>query len=343
MDLLDARALHDEVAAIDLHADTPKLMMAVGYDLGIRHEPPLPRSAWVGHVDLPRMREGGLAAQFFGLWTFPYPRAGCAAGVHRQLDALDAQCQRLGDQVARCLSAHEVRAAKATGKIAALAGIEGGHALEGRIENVEAFARRGVRYLGLLHFSANDIGYPAYGKGRADDRGLTPFGRDVIAEMNRLGVIVDLAHINRRGFFEALEASATPPMVTHTGVSGAHEHWRNIDDEQIRAVADRGGCVGVIFAPRYLGKDGVEAVADHVLHIVKVAGEDVPALGSDYDGFVRPPRGLADVAALPALTLALARRGLSRAALCKMLGENALRVMEAVPPRVAHEPMRAWA
>jgi len=345
MDLLDARALHDEVPAIDLHADTPKLMMAFDYDLAARHQPPLPRASWVGHVDLPRMREGGLAAQFFGLWTFPYPRAGCASGVHRQLDAVDAQVAKYSDKLAWCLSADDVRAAQASGRAAALAGIEGGHALEGKVANVEAFARRGVRYLGLMHFSANELGAPAMGKGADATRGLSRFGHDVVTEMNRVGMVVDLAHINRKGFFEALAVSTTAPMVTHTGVAGVHEHWRNIDDEQIRAVAERGGCVGVIFAPRYLGQDGIEAVCDHLLHIIKVAGEDVPALGSDFDGFVRPPKGLTDVAQLPHLTLALARRGLSRAALKKLLGENALRVLADVPPRVprAERPARAWA
>ena len=341
MDFLEARALHDEVAAIDLHADTPKLMATVDYDLGARHAP-LPRPmSYLGHVDLPRMREGGLAAQIFGLWTFPYPRMGCAAGVHRQLDALDAQIAKYSSEIERCLSADDVRAAKRAGRAAALTGIEGGHALEGKLENVEIFARRGVRYLGLLHFSANDLGAPAMGMGQNADRGLTPFGRDVIAEMNRVGMVVDLAHINRKGFYEALACSKTPPMVTHTGVTGAFEHWRNIDDLQIRAVADRGGCVGVIFAPRYLGGPGIDALCDHIVHIIDVAGEDVPALGSDFDGFVVPPEGLADVASLPMLTAALSKRGLSRGALRKLLGENALRVLHEVPPLVPFEAAEA--
>lgn len=329
----DARALHAEVAAIDLHADTPKLMWAFDYDVAQRHTPPLPGARYLGHVDLPRMREGGMAAQFFGLWTFPYPRAGCAAGVHRQLDAIERAVARHPGQLAFCRSADEIRAAKAAGRIAALAGIEGGHALEGRLERVEEFARRGVRYLGLLHFSANEIGRPAKGIGRADHEGLTPFGQRVIEECDRLGVIVDLAHINRKGFFEALEVCRGVPIVSHTGVAGVKAHWRNIDDEQIRAIADRGGVVGIIFAPRYLGRDGIDAVCDHILHVVKVAGENTPALGSDYDGMVKPPRGLEDVAAVPRLTAALLSRGLSRSAVKKLLGENALRVLAEVPPR----------
>ena len=117
----------------------------------------------------------------------------------------------------------------------------------------KAFARRGVRYLGLLHFSANAIGRPARGFRARADRGLTPFGVEVVDACARLGVLVDLAHINRRGFLEAVARRPGPLLVSHTGVCGVTPHWRNIDDEQLRAVADSGGCVGVVFAPRYLG------------------------------------------------------------------------------------------
>lgn len=331
MRLEDARALHDEIPVIDLHADTAKLMAHFGYDLAVRHDKLLPRFAsFVGHVDIPRMREGGLGGQFFGLWTRPVLRRGLAGAVHVQLDALDAQIAASTSDLVRAVSAEDVLAARAAGKIAALAGIEGAQALEGKLANVEAFAARGVRYIGLLHFSKNELGSPAYGLG-SGGAGLTDFGREVIAEMDRLGVLVDLAHINRAGFFDAMATATRPVMVTHTGVNGKCEHWRNLADDQIVAVADSGGCVGVIFAPRYLGGPGIAAVADHILHIIDVAGEDTPALGSDFDGFVRPPRELADVSMLPALTAHLAERGLGRVTLEKILGKNVLRVLDAVP------------
>lgn len=330
----EARLLHDEIVVFDLHADTPKLMHRLGYDIAARHERRRPRQAsYFGHVDLPRMREGGLAAQVFGLWTFPYPERGCARSVHGQLDALDRAVDKHPDQIERCLSGDDVRRAHRTGKVAALAGIEGGQALEGSLEHLADFATRGVRTLGLVHFSVNAIATPAYGVGARAERGLTDFGRDVIAEMNRLGMIVDLAHINRTGFFEALAASAHPVLVTHTGVAGVHAHWRNIDDEQLRALGQRGGAAGIIFAPRYLGGRTVDAVVDHIVHVIDVAGEDVPALGSDFDGFVIPPSGLEDASMLPQLTSALSARGLSRRALEKVMGGNALRVLDAVPAR----------
>ena len=329
----EARAFHDECCVLDLHADTAKLMDKIGYDLAERHERSIPRIAnLLGHVDLPRMRDGGVAGQFFSFWTSPYPERGCARSVADQLDALDLAIEKHPTELAWTRTGAEVRAAKAAGKIAALGGIEGGQALEGQLDPIATFSQRGVRYLGLLHFSANAIGRPAMGRGADVTEGLTGFGRDVVRECERCGVIVDLAHINRRGFFDALEVATQPTMVSHTGVLGVHQHWRNIDDEQLRAIADKGGCVGVIFARRFLGSASIDAVVDHLLHIIDVAGDDLPALGSDFDGFVVPPNGLEDIAALPNLTVALSRRGVAPRVLEKILGGNVLRVLDAVPP-----------
>ncbi len=334
MTLDEARAFHDEICVLDLHADTPKLMDKLGYDLAARHERPMPKRVnYIGHVDIPRLRDGGVAGQFFAFWTWPSyvpgaERSNTKSVVH-QLDALDAAIAKHPDKLAWTRTGTDVRAAKAAGKIAVLGGIEGGHALEGRVEAIEMFARRGVRYLGPLHLWPNALGGTSR-KPKRDD-GLTDLGRDVIRECERTGVIVDLAHINRRGFFEALELTTLPPMVTHTGVSGVHVSWRNLDDEQIRAIADRGGCIGIIFARQFLGGATIDAVVDHIRHVIDVAGEDVPALGSDFDGFVVPPVGLEDIAALPNLTVALSRRGVAPRVLEKILGGNVLRVLDAVP------------
>ena len=332
----EARALHDEICVLDLHADTAKLMDKLGYDVTARHERPMPKQANVfGHIDLPRMRDGGVAGQFFSFWTAPSlirgRPDGCARAVATQLDALDEAMRKHPEDLAWTRTGGDVRAAKAAGRIAALGGIEGGHALENRLDAIEPFARRGVRYLGLLHFSANAIGKPAKGRGADASAGITGFGRDVVRECERCGVIVDLAHINRRGFFDVLEVATLPPMVSHTGVLGVHEHWRNIDDEQLRAVADKGGCIGIIFARRYLGSASIDAVVDHIKHVIDVAGEDVPALGSDFDGFVVPPEGLEDIAGIPNLTVAMSRRGIPVRVLEKVLGGNVLRVLDAVP------------
>jgi membrane dipeptidase len=327
----EARAFHDEITVVDLHADTPKLMATLGYDLCARHRPQPVNAA--GHVDLPRARDGGLGAQVFGLWTFPYPQRGCAAAIHAQLDALEAAAAAAPNELAVAAAPAAIRAARAAGRLAVMTGIEGAHALEGDLDNVARFAARGVRYLGLVHFSRNQLAAPTLPVPMWRATGLSGFGRAVIGELDRLGVVLDLAHINRRGFFEALDVATKPVMVSHTGLASVHPCWRNIDDDQLRAIAETGGCVGVIFAPQFLGGPGLEAVCDHLLHIIRVAGEDTPALGSDFDGFVIPPRDLGDVAALPALTAALARRGLTPATLRKLLGANALRVLGEPVPR----------
>jgi membrane dipeptidase len=186
-----------------------------------------------------------------------------------------------------------------------------------------------VRYLGLSHFSANQASFPAYGRGRRDGEGLRPFGRDLVRRCESLGVLVDLAHINKKGFMEVCAMATRPPIVSHTGVLGVFQHWRNIDDEQLRAVADRGGVVGVIFCPRYLGADGLAPVVAHLQHIVSVCGEDTPALGSDWDGFIVPTSELCDAAHLPLLTDALLQAGMKPEAVGKILHTNAMRVLEA--------------
>src|SRR6185312_14631892 len=152
-------------------------------------------------------------------------------------------------------------------------------------------------------------------------------GFDLVRRCEAAGVIVDLSHINRRGFFDACAVAKKPPIVSHTGVLGAFEHWRNIDDAQLRAVADRGGAIGVIFYPRYLGGSGIDAVVKHLKHIVDVAGEDAPALGSDWDGFIIPTPGLTDPRGLPLLTDALLAAGFSDAAIGKILRGNVMRVL----------------
>ena len=325
----EARAIHAAHPAIDLHADTLMWSRWLGYDLLRRHEPPLPRAALGGHVDIPRMIDGGMGAQFFGLVTLPMREKmrGLAQATHEQIDALDETIARRPQALRLVRTAADIEAARADGAIGALLGIEGAHALEGNIANVDAFARRGVRYLGLLHFSANEAGFPAYGRGARPTGGLTAWGKAVVERCEANGVIVDLAHINKRGFMDVCAMAKKPPIVSHTGVLGAFEHWRNIDDEQLRAVADKGGCVGVIFCPKFVGGDGIEPVVRHLLHILSVVGEDATALGSDWDGFIIPTRPLADPRGLPLLTDALLAAGVSERAIGKLLRENVMRVL----------------
>lgn len=330
----EAHALHAEFPAIDLHADTLLWARWLNYDLQKRHEPPLPLAALAGHVDVPRMQEGGMGAQFFGLVSFPWwmgKSPGLAADVHEQIDELERAAQKNGTALKIVRSADEIEACNQSGAVAALLGIEGAHALEGRLEELERFAARGVRYLGILHFNSNQAGYPAFGRGRNDEAGLTAFGHSLIEKCEEQRVIVDLAHINKKGFLEACARATKPPVVSHTGVLGAFEHWRNIDDDQLRAVADKGGCIGVIFCPQYLGGDGLAPVVKHMRHIVNTVGIEAVALGSDWDGFIVPTKQLADPRGLPELSDALLADGFTPQDVGKLLRGNVMRVLRDNP------------
>jgi membrane dipeptidase len=299
----------------------------IGYDLGTRHRPFLPKAAYFGHVDVPRLEEGGIGAQFFGLVALPFAKRGNARAIDEQIDVLEAHITTAGGRLCKVWSADDIERAQREGTTGALLGIEGAHALDGDLDRVDHFARRGVRYLGLLHFSANEAGYPAYGAGRRDGEGLTRWGEQLVRRCEAAHVIVDLAHINRRGFLQACAMAKRPPIVSHTGVTRAHPHWRNIDDEQIRAVANEGGVVGIIFCPRFLGGDSVDDVVRHLRHVIEVGGEDAPALGSDWDGMIVPTPDLCDAAHLPILTDAMLRAGFGESVITKVLRANALRVL----------------
>jgi membrane dipeptidase len=217
------------------------------------------------------------------------------------------------------------------GRVALLAGVENGQALEGRVDNVVRLHELGARYLTLTWMNSNELGDA--GGGEAIHGGLTDFGREVVAEMGRLGMLVDLSHAAPSTFWDALEVTSGPVVVTHAGTEARGPHPRNVSDEQIRAVADTGGLVGVAFMPKYLVPDDPAAadlsvVVDHLERIVAVGGMGCAALGSDFDGVPSPPRGLAGVEDVPAIPAELERRGWAHEEIAAILGGNWLRVME---------------
>lgn len=318
--------LHRRYPPIDLHSDTLMWSRWIGYDMTKRHRLRLPKGAWLAQVDLPRLADAGMGAQFFGLVSLPVGSGrGCTAAVNEQIDIFTALCVQHPDKIRLTRTATEI---KVPGNaLSGLLGIEGAHALEGDLDNVARFARRGVRYLGLSHFSSNEACFPAKGKGSRHDVGLSAWGGDLLRELERNNVLVDLAHINKPGFMEVCARAERPVIVSHTGVSGAYQHWRNIDDEQIRALADTGGVIGIIFVPNYLGSDGLDAVLRHMEHVINIGGEDAVALGSDYDGMVVATRELRSPAGLPLLTDAMLQRGWSEQRIAKALRLNILRVL----------------
>ncbi len=318
--------LHHSSIVIDLHADTPNLMRW-GYNIFRRHRPPLPRAALAFHVDVPRMEEGGLTAQLFAAGGTSLVGTTRIESTVKQMELIIDASRHRPDKLRFVTRADEIEQAKKDAVPTALLTLEGVDALRGDMANFERLVRLGIRTLGISHFAANEAGFPAEGRGSSRTEGLTDFGRTLIEACNEKGIVLDLAHLNRPGFMEVCERSSRPVLVSHTGLSGLRPLWRNIDDEQVKAVADTGGCVGIAFFGWFLGKGTLDALVDHFRHCVDVGGENCPALGSDFDGYIIPVKGLRDVAALPRLTKALLARGLGEELVRKILGGNALRVL----------------
>jgi membrane dipeptidase len=260
-----------------------------------------------------------------------------------------------------------VRANAAAGVMSALYGLEGAHALlpgdrQAQMEHLRALAARGVRYMTLTWINSNDVGGSCGDAG--DIRGLTPFGAEVVKEMNRLGVVVDVSHVSDPTFWDAIRATTKPVLATHSSSRALTNIPRNMTDAMLKAVAANGGAVCVNFGSAFLddafhkAEDGVWAkkrtgppwemwqqiradaraiqppvllarLLDHIQHVAKVAGVDHTCLGSDFDGVPVTPIGMEDVSKLPAITSGLRARGFSPADVEKILGGNVLRVLEA--------------
>jgi membrane dipeptidase len=277
-----------------------------------------------GHVDFPRLREVGMKLQCFTIVTrgFPFiggfetfalwrgwPRAARASEWSRalwQIEQLKGFCRRAEGQVSITTSGRALEENLARGRLSAVLGIEGAHALEGQVERVAELHQRGVRFMGLTHLSNTEAGgssFPMMG-----NRPLSPLGHAVLEEMARVGMGVDLAHASEQTLEDILAHPSARVFSSHTGVRGAGGGWRNLSDEVLRGIARRGGVVGIILAPVYLGGDAIDDVVRHIEHALNVMGEEGVGIGSDYDGMVALPKGIRDVTDLPKLTQVLLRR-----------------------------------
>lgn len=333
-----ARALVAASEVVDLHVDTFIWTRMFGYDLRKRHGSGLFGGCFMSQVDLPRAQAGGWSGAMWSITTNPWRSAPARAR------ALSANVERLSklledSQAARVVRTHaEYKVARAAGLHAALLAVQGGNACDADESVIESGALTRVT---LVHMTNSAVGATSSPLRLGQDSGLGPLGARLLERLNASRTFVDLAHISRRGFFEAvaLHDQTQPLIVTHTGVSGVYPSWRNLDDDQLKCVADTGGVVGVVFHGEYLSGSflggPMAAVAAHLAHIVNVAGEDVAALGSDWDGMIIPPRGLRSCEQLPLLVQVLLDAGLSERAIQKLLGENFLRAFQRLRPGTA--------
>lgn len=368
-----ARRLHHEAVVVDTHADLLPLiqqdarppmiddpgMAGPGYDpaeaVGRRRRDndwlqAFPREPWSfaerhtwGYMDLPRMREGGLDAQFFAIYTEEDERPGMPVKVALgQIAAVHRLVDRHAEHVGLAVTAEDVRRIVASGRVAALMGVEGGHMIDDDLDVLRAFAKLGVRYFAPAHsFNTNwadssGVGPPIEPR----HGGLSPFGREVVKEANRLGVIVDVSHVSDETFFDVLEVTAAPVIASHSSVDGIKPHARNISDEMLRALARNGGVVQINGVLKYIDpiqreRTPLSVFIDHIDHAIQVAGSDHVGIGMDYSPRAGAPVGLEDCSKYGVIAYELLKRGYDEADVRKVLGENTLRVMAAAE-RVAH-------
>jgi microsomal dipeptidase-like Zn-dependent dipeptidase len=343
----EARAIHDDALVVDLHADS----LLFERDLATKSD--------VGHVDLPRLREGGVALQMFTAAT----RAPFAFDIH-ETDASSFDILTLGFYAQRAPMAglgprgralHQARrlqelidtsegrllpvrtraeldAAIAAHReddevVGAIFGLEGAHALEGEIENLQVLFDAGVRMIGLTHFFDNELAGSAHGIQKG---GLTNLGQELVTRMEAMGVAVDLAHLSPAAIDDVLAIAKKPPLVSHTGVRATCDSPRNLSDEHIRAIADAGGVIGIGYFELAICDIDPAAVVAAMKHVIELVGDDHVALGSDYDGGTEVAF---DTSQLRALTQQMLDDGLPEASIRKILGENAIRVLRRTLPR----------
>jgi membrane dipeptidase len=273
--------------------------------------------------------------QVFAIWVDPKAErpAGHAAFVLDTIDGAEKLWRDAAADVQLCRSPGDLRQANASGRIGAILGVEGGHALEGDLGNLDRFSERGVRVLTITWNNSNELADSNADESRPHN-GLSGLGRAAIRRMNELGMVVDLSHCSDKAFFDILDAAQAPAIASHSGVRARRNFHRNLTDEQIRALAASGGVLGMVFLPYFLRENEDEAsvadVVESIDHVCQLVGPDSVGLGSDFDGFEGRLRGLEDVSLMPAVTAGLVARGYPAADIRKILGENFLRVWDSM-------------
>ncbi|MBM3735204.1 MAG: membrane dipeptidase [Acidobacteria bacterium] len=323
--------VHRAALLIDTHNDVTSDTVK-GLDIG-------PRRA-KGHTDIPRLREGGVGAVFFAAYVAKDYVTGNRS-AHRTLEMIDTIrhdiVARHPDTFTLALTADQIAATRRAGKIAALIGIEGGHAIEDSPRLLRTFYDLGVRYMTLTHTNDNHWA-DSSGSATQTNKGLNALGRSIIAEMNRLGMMVDISHASDKTFWDVLAVSTAPVFASHSSSRELSAIPRNMTDEMISALARKGGVVQINFGCQFVAADpkakppraALSDIIRHIQHVSKVGGIDALGIGSDFDGVSCVPQGMEDVSRFPALTRALLENGYTPEQIHKIYGGNLLRVMRAV-------------
>lgn len=310
--------------AIDTHCDT--LLRLVD---GARHLDHIPE----GHLDLPRLAAGGVDIQFFAVYVEPEfkPYQAWRRTLHL-IDTFWRETELFPDRIQVILTAEDLTAFPRPGRLGAVLAVEGAEAVED-LAVLRVLFRLGVRCLSLTWNQRNLL---AEGAGEAKaNGGLTRRGEEVVGEMNRLGMLVDVSHLAERSFWDVLEASSQPVIASHSNCRALCDTPRNLSDEQLKALAAAGGVVGITLAPSLLGTGqvGLDAVVAHISHAVRVAGLEHVGLGSDYDGISSTPAGLEGADSRSKIRRVLLERGYPPGEVEKIMGGNFLRVMQSILPR----------
>lgn len=306
---------------IDLHCDTISLLQKNPARGNLRQND--------ANIDLDKLAEGEVAAQFFALYI---DKAKSPSPLEAALCMLDTFYQELAaneEKIAFAGCAADFARNQAAGKISAFLTVEEGGVLQGRIEQLRNLYRLGVRLVTLTWNYPNEIGFPNF-DAPYRSCGLTEFGREVVCEMNRLGMLVDVSHLSDAGFDDVAALSAKPFVASHSNCRAVTAHPRNMTDAMIRRLAEKGGVMGVNFSRNFLGDSPVSRVEDmmrHVRHAYKVGGVEVLALGTDFDG-IAPSLEIEHAGQLGKFTAALAQNGFTETEIEKICWRNALRVMQ---------------
>lgn len=312
---------------IDGHNDLPWAIRNAGQARDVRAYDLRERTP--GHTDIARLRQGRVGGQF---WSVYIPWDAVESGAAKvQLEQIDIAKQIFDlypDVFEETVTASDVERAFGAGRIASIMGMEGGHAIENSLGALRAYYAAGVRYMTLTH--GTTIDWADSGTGEALHGGLTRFGQEVVREMNRMGMLVDLSHTSPETMHDALDIAEAPVIYSHSSARAVTDHPRNVPDDVLRRLPDNGGVVMVTFVPGFVSSDGnatLSDVADHIDHIKNVAGVAHVGIGGDFDGITSVVEGLEDVSTYPALLAELSLRGWSEDELRALAGENVLRVM----------------